>query len=607
MAGNSADARSQYQARRDAAKALAQRLGRRDAWVANARLVTFLGALVLAGLTWAGKVPRASGWAALGCFGLFLAAAVAHDHVLSAARRARGRVALNERGLLRLDDRFAELPGDGARFAEPGHPYAGDLDVFGPASLFQRLDATATRFGEQELVRWLKAPAPPDRIAARQEAVRELAPLLDLRQDVEVEGRLVSEEKPDPARLIAWAEGPSSFANPGFRLVAWALPAWTALAWLAAQEGLVPSWSWAVPLALQALIVAVTARAVGRVYARVSAPGEKLLRFERLFEALERFEPRCALLQGLSERTKVGGAAPSRQLARLARALSYLQAREQPLFHLLVNVVLLWDLHWVSALERWRQASGPRVRGWFEVLGTFEALSSLAGLAFENPAWAFPQVVEGPARLVAEGLGHPLLPGARRVVNDVALPSPGTVLLVTGSNMAGKTTLLRTLGVNAVLAQAGGPVCAGAMTLSPLQVATSMRVQDSLSRGLSFFYAELERLKAVLDRVALGPSLVLLDEVLQGTNTAERQAASRAIVRKLVDLGALGGIATHDLGLTSLEAETGGRVRNVHFTDHIRDGEMTFDYKMLPGVVATTNALALLARVGIDVDLPPRP
>ncbi|HEY3449897.1 MAG TPA: DNA mismatch repair protein MutS [Myxococcales bacterium] len=597
-------AREAYRTRLDQATQLAQLLERKSFWLANARLVTFLGAAGVGLAVWAGKLPSAALGGALGSFLLFLGAAVAHDRVMNAQRRAHGRAELNRRGLLRLDDRFSELPETGARFADPAHPYSGDLDLFGPASLFQRLDATATRHGEDELVRWLRAGAPAGEIPARQEALRELAPQVDLRQAIQVEGQLLSKEKPDPSRLLGWAEGSAELSWGGWRVIAWALPCCTALGWLASEFGLAPNLAWAIPLAIQIVLVVATARSVARLYGRLRAPGEKLLRYERLFEAVEKLEPKSPLLRALVERTRVDDTPPSVQLGRLGRALAYLQAREQPLFHLPVNLLFLWDLHWATSLERWRDRSGTRLRGWFEAVGTLEALSSLAGFAFENPGYAWPTVADDETRLVAEALGHPLLPGARRVDNDVELGAPGTVLLVTGSNMAGKTTLLRAMGVNAVLAQAGAPVCARSMTLSPLQVATSMRIQDSLAQGLSFFYAELERLKKVLDLCKTRPSLFLLDEVLQGTNTAERQAASRAIVRRLVELGAVGGIATHDLGLTTLQEETGGKVKNVHFTDRIVDGEMTFDYRLRPGVVSTTNALALLAKVGIDIQVP---
>ncbi len=594
------DARTEYTQLKSEAETEALRLERRSFWLSNLRLVTFLGALALGGLGWAGKLPH-GGWFALASGIAFVAFAVLHDRTSSAERRARLRARLNEIGLLRLDDRFSELPEDGARFVERDHPYVADLDLFGPASLFQRLDATTTRWGEAELVRWLKSPAAPAEVAARQEAVRELAPQVRFRQDLEVEGRMLAQAKPEPTKLLAWAEGESAFAHPAFLWASRILPAWTVLGWLAATFADLPGTLWHVPVVLQTLLFMATAKKVAAVFGRVSSPHEKLLRFEELFAVVERLVPQSPRLQALAGKLRTEGAPPSKQMRRLGRAISFLEMRGQPLFHLPINVFFLWDLHWVCSLERWRRTSGARLRGWFEALGDLEALSSLAGFAFESPDFCWPEVKEGPARFESEGLGHPLLPAARRVVNDLSLPSPGSVLLVTGSNMAGKTTLLRTAGINAVLAQAGGPVCARSLSMSPLGVASSMRVQDSLARGLSFFYAEVYRLKSVLDRCAAGPTLFLLDEVLQGTNTAERQTASKAIILRLSELGAIGGVATHDLGLTALEQQTGGRVRNVHFTDRIQDGEMTFDYRMRPGVVATTNALALLAKVGIEV------
>ena len=516
-------------------------------------------------------------------------------------KRARLKAKVNERGLARLEDRFGELPEDGERFVDPEHPYSSDLDLFGKSSLFQLLDATTTRHGEETLARWLRGPAPIDEAVRRQEAVKELAGQLDLRQQMEVEGRLLAAQKPDPARLLAWAEGASTFASPAWRIVAFALPAWTLAAFFASRADLVSPVAWVLPLLLEVLLTLATARGVASVWRRVSSPGEKLLSFEDLFAAVEKLDPQCPRLRSLFERLKVEGAPPSTQMRRLGRILGYLAAREQPLFHLPLNVILLWDLHFAHALERWRASSGPKLRGWFEALGELESFSSFAGFSYENPGYAFASLEAGAARLNACGLGHPLLSAKARVVNDVLLPAPGSVLLVTGSNMAGKTTLLRTLGVNAVLALAGAPVCARSLSLTLLSVTTSMRVQDSLARGLSFFYAELQRLKGVLDRCQAQPSLFLLAEVLQGTNTAERQAASRAIVKKLVEIGALGAIATHDVALTALEAETAGKVRNVHFTDRIENGEMTFDYLLKDGVVSTTNALELLKRVGIDI------
>jgi DNA mismatch repair ATPase MutS len=263
----------------------------------------------------------------------------------------------------------------------------------------------------------------------------------------------------------------------------------------------------------------------------------------------------------------------------------------------------MWDVHCAFALLGWRARAGERVRAWLDALGEVEALGSLAGFAFEHPAFAWPELTPGPL-LEARAVGHPLLPEARRVGNDVRLPVAGRALVVTGSNMSGKSTMLRALGVNAVLAFAGAPVCAVTMRIGAARVATSMRIEDSLEEGVSHFYAELRRLKRVLDwagEKGRPPVLFLLDEILHGTNSRERVLGACAVVRELVGCGALGAVSTHDLGITALERELGGKVENVHFEEQVEGEAMTFDYVLRPGIVQSSNALRLMRAVGIAV------
>jgi DNA mismatch repair ATPase MutS len=256
----------------------------------------------------------------------------------------------------------------------------------------------------------------------------------------------------------------------------------------------------------------------------------------------------------------------------------------------------------VLALENWQRRSGSTARAWLLGLGEIEALSSFATLAYEEPDFTFPEVSDGPGVYVAEQLGHPLLDAAQRVANDVALPEPGTALLVTGSNMSGKSTLLRTVGTNAVLALAGAPVRAHHLKLSPLVVGTSMRIQDSLQEGTSRFYAEIQRLRQLVD-LAQGPVplLFLLDEILHGTNSHDRRIGAEAIVRGLLARDAIGLVTTHDLTLTQIADNLAPRAMNVHFEDHLENGTMSFDYRMRPGVVEKSNALALMRSVGLEV------
>jgi DNA mismatch repair ATPase MutS len=286
------------------------------------------------------------------------------------------------------------------------------------------------------------------------------------------------------------------------------------------------------------------------------------------------------------------------------------KARQNEVFRIFIAPVLLWDLNCVLSLERWRLRVGKEVRAWFDVLGEFEAIASLAGYAFECPAHAMPELAPG-ASFVAKSLGHPLLPDDKRVDNDVTIVGPGYGLLVTGSNMSGKSTLLRAIGINAVLALAGGPVCARALTLGEVRVATSMRIKDSLEQGVSHFYAELQKLKRVIDMARTqegGTLLFLLDEILHGTNSRERILGARAIVRELLSRGAMGAVSTHDLGISDLEQELektgGGTLKNVHFQEQVEGDTMTFDYRLRDGIVQSSNALRLMRLVGIDVVRP---
>jgi DNA mismatch repair ATPase MutS len=273
-----------------------------------------------------------------------------------------------------------------------------------------------------------------------------------------------------------------------------------------------------------------------------------------------------------------------------------------PQLHAVFNILILWDLHWLFRLERWRSELGGRVRGWFESLAQLESLCSLAALAHDRPQFTFPDLAPIGPVFIAKGLGHPLLDNPVR--NDVDIPGPRHALIITGSNMSGKSTLLRSIGTNAVLALTGAPVCAQSLEVSELRVLTSMHVRDSLEHGVSHFYAEVQRIKAVLDAAAAanGRALFLLDEILWGTNTRERQIASREVLRLLLKTGASGAVSTHDLSLASLEQELGSRVRNFHFKDQLVDGEMTFDYRLRDGVLDSTNALRLLRRMGIAIE-----
>jgi DNA mismatch repair ATPase MutS len=336
----------------------------------------------------------------------------------------------------------------------------------------------------------------------------------------------------------------------------------------------------------------------------VSARESTATRWRAMITAIEREAVAAPLLLGLRDRLAGGGRHASAEIAAFEHIVGFVDARRNEMFRFLIGPLLMWDVHCAWALLRWRARAGSRLRGWLDALGEIEALASLGAFAFEHPDFAWPEPTAQPM-LDAGSLGHPLIADDRRVGNDVRLPSAGRALVVTGSNMSGKSTLLRAIGVNAVLAFAGAPVCARTMRIGPARVATSMRVDDSLEQGVSHFYAELRRLKQVIDLARepnrVQPVFFLFDEILHGTNSRERVIGACAVVRELLALGALGAVSTHDLGITALERELGGSVENVHFEEQVAGDAMTFDYVLRPGIVQSSNALRLMRAMGIDV------
>ena len=622
------EAASEYARRRDVAAADASALGRRAGVLSLCRVLAVLAALGLAaGAQW-GNLGL-YGWASsAACAVAFLALALVHDGVLTRKTHAQAVLAWNEEGLARLEHRWMHDPRAIDPKPDDAHPYAGDLDVFGRGSLMQSLDTTRSREGRALLAAWLSTPADAAEISLRQACARDLAPRVDLREDLAVEGALVSAEPPDVAPLLAWAEGASG-APPSTLLViiALALPALTLTLLIAGATLPVPRALWVVTLGAQVLL---TMRYRALVTGAIGAASEHhhtLARYQRMLAIVEsaRFDaaPLETLRAQLTGRQSADASSPSSdgatvELRRLGRIVGFVDARQNEVFRLFIGPLLNWDLNCALALEGWRRRAGAHIRRHLAALARIEALCALGARAYERPDDAWPDVTDGACTPVLEGieLGHPLIERSKVVRNDVTLDAQGSVLLVTGSNMSGKSTLLRAIGTNVVLALAGAPVRAKSMRLAAFEVHTSMRVRDSLSEGVSHFLAELRRLKEVVDAAdaaasrQVRPVLFLLDEILHGTNSRERHLGARAIVRHLVAQHACGAVSTHDLALGALETELPGHVRNVHFREQIEaaptGGEtMTFDYHLRPGVVTSSNALRLMRMVGIEIAIPP--
>jgi len=533
----------------------------------------------------------------LALFGALLAV---HVRLIDALTRVERAERFYRRGIERFEGNWQGKGRTGDRFFDRDHPYARDLDLFGKGSLFELLDITVSPWGTKTLASWLKHPAALEEVRLRQQAVSELRPLVDLRERVASEPA-EEDEISDPEALEKWAGAPPLLTSGAARRAALALGALTttlAVLWLASSVDRV---AFLMALAASASFGLFFRPRTSAVHSAAEAPSRDLSVLASLLEILEREGFAAEHLKALQNRLSSDGEPASVRIRRLARLIEYLDARRNMLFAPLA-ALLLWGTQFAFAIEAWRRSSGPQVPRWLAAVGELDALLALASFGFENPEDVFPSTTEKEALFDAEGLGHPLIPPDRLVRNDVKLGGELRLLVVSGSNMSGKSTLLRSVGINTVLALAGAPVRARRLALSRLRVAASIRIEDSLQEGISHFYAEILRLRQGME-LAKGEIAVLflLDEILHGTNSHDRRIGAEAVVRGLVDRGAIGFITTHDLALSRLAETMPGRATNVHFEDHIEDGKIRFDYRMREGVVKKSNALELMRGIGLEV------
>ncbi|WP_375438155.1 DNA mismatch repair protein MutS [uncultured Hymenobacter sp.] len=521
---------------------------------------------------------------------------------------------INQDELDRLTGKLTDFD-PGLRYLDAQHPYAADLDVFGAHSLFQLLNRATTRLGHDWLADWLLHPAKPAEVQARQQATAELAPDVTWLQEWQARARHFPRQQADPRQFSAWLARPDFFAGkPWLKPLLVLLPLLVVvgvLAWLL-------DFGFYALVAVQLVIGLLNGRlaAVRNEYAEQATAMRDALRATQaqlaLFEQdpdrtwqAPRLQQLLATLQAASH-----GAAATQRLGQLSRVAGLFRGREHPLGAVLLNSLLLWDLHAVWQLERWKRGLGPELTTVLEVQAELEALVSLAGWQFANPSYVVPEISSELLEVTATELGHPLIFNAKRVTNDFHTVGLAQTVVVTGSNMAGKSTFLRTLGLNMVLALAGGVVCARHFRVSPAQVFTAMRTQDNLAESTSSFYAELKRLRLLLDlssqqaapNDASLPVFYLLDEILKGTNSLDRHRGARALLRQLHQRRAAGLVSTHDLELAALEEEWPGQVRNFSFNSTFSGGQIHFDYHLTPGPCRSFNASQLMQLMGIEVD-----
>jgi hypothetical protein len=598
MAQMSVDPAHEYRTRLADRRTVELQLAKRDQLLSHARLITFVAGGLLAILWWRTSVPV---WCLAFPAIAFVVLLYRHDRVIRAHQTAQRSIVFYERGIARLEDLWAGTGESGERFRNERHLYANDLDLFGHGSLFELLSIARTQAGEAQLAAWLTEPASADEVRARQEAVTELTPALDLREDMALAGAEFARACVNTDLLIGWAERAPILGPRWLRGVATLLT--TCAVGSVAYASITGDYAYLVAMLLiEAAFSIPLRRRVHQTLHAADASARDLDVLVHVLNRLEREEFTAARLTALSRQLGTTDVPASVAIGRLRRLVE-LHDWQHNQFFAPVAATLLWGTHLAWATEAWQRTHGREVRTWLSTVGEFEALSSLSAYRYEHPADVWPEIVTEGAGFEGVGLGHPLLPATRMVRNDVRLWGETRLLVVSGSNMSGKSTLLRTVGINAVLALMGAPVRATSLRITPLAIGATLRIQDSLQEGRSRFFAEISRVRDLSD-TARGPVplLFLLDELFHGTNSHDRLAGASGVLRSLLDRGAIGMITTHDLALTAVADGLSPRAMNVHFEDHFEGGEIEFDFLMKPGPVTRSNALALMRAVGLDVD-----
>ena len=602
MPSNNTSPSEEYKKRQQAREAQVAHFEKLHIRFGNLRLLVVIATLVAA---WFSLHRDAfSPWWLLLALPMFLAIAVLHARVMRKRTCAERAVNFYRDGLARVEDRWVspDQPGTGqtgARIDVHSSLYATDLDLFGQASLFELLSLARTRIGEDTLAAWLLAPSPIAEITRRHEAVAELRDRLDLREDVAILGEdLKVGIQPDA--LTQWAEAPNQLTHSWLRWLSLLLviaAITTAIVW--AQFG--AKTPFFTVIIIETIIAASLRKRTAAVLHATEHALEDLQLLSSLLARLEREEFKTPRLETLKAELSSHHVAASQAIARLRTIVENIDSLENPIMRAL-NIPLMYAVQVAYAAEAWRGAHGAAVRLWLKATGEVEALLSLSGYSYEHPADPFPEFVGGPPCFNAEQLGHPLIPTAKCVRNNVSVCGETRVLLISGSNMSGKSTLMRAVGINTVLAMAGAPVRARRLQLTPLHLGASILINDSLQEGSSRFYAEITRLRQICDLAEKNPPvLFLLDELLQGTNSKDRLIGAEGVVRSLLASGAIGLISTHDLALTNIGEQRDTRLHNVHLQDAIVDGKMKFDFKLQDGVVTKSNGIELMRLIGLKV------
>ncbi|MBN1225094.1 MAG: hypothetical protein JXB23_17730 [Candidatus Aminicenantes bacterium] len=535
---------------------------------------------------------------------IFLTAAIIHENFIKKKTFIQTLKTVNEEEIKSLKHDFPDYsPGDS--FADPDHAYSSDLDMFGERSIFHFLNRATTGMGCRCLSERLKSLPQANespKIIETQKAVAELSGMIDLRQQVQAQGKLV-EDSQERLEAITDLINERAFILPNRKLIRFMhIMPFSTLGFIGLIAAGLPWPVILIPMIIQHILNRRYREKLTLLY-QMSMKNAGILRnYSLIIREIEQGNYTCEVLKKIGDSLHHEGKSASIYIRKISSLVGYLELRRNGLLHPILNTLFLWDLHWTYRLEKWKDTVAAHVPGWFEAIGLFEALSSFACLHFNHPNWTLPELSEADFVFQAGNLGHPLIQDDNRVGNDIDFSGKGKIWIITGPNMSGKSTLLKTIGVNMVLALAGAPVCAAKCLISPFKLYTNLKVSDSLDKNLSLFYAELQRLKMVIDAVSEYERVFfLLDEMLKGTNALDRQAGALALLKQLANSHADGLVATHDLELTKLEEAFPENIRNFHFDGYIEGDKLLFDYKLKQGKCESFNALILMRKMGIDV------
>lgn len=588
-----------YQSREAEFSASADRLRKLSDRLSMARLAAFAGGLVLFAILLSFSVIAAVATLAVALI-LLAWLVIKYETTEKSRKRYLHLAEINRLELKCLEGDFSSFK-TGEEYIERDHPYSYDLDIFGKASLFQYIGRTTSRPASDLLAEYLKQPAAREKILLRQEAVAELQPLTDWRQEMMTLGYLNAGAGNDPEPLMQWLESDDLFRKTVRERIFTGCLSLLALAAVISVITGVPEAILAPVFVVNFLFYFTRFKRISKLQEQVSRSSDLLKAYSAIIKLIENRNFTSPLLLKLQSAFRDDIAASDR-IGQLSKLVGRLDWRLNMLISGPLNLLFFTDIHFCLALESWKRAHASRIPGWFASMAEFEVLASLANMAFNNPGWVFPQMTDDYFVFRAEEMGHPLIPAARRISNDFAAEGAGKAIIVTGSNMSGKSTFLRTCGVNTVMAFAGAPVCASAFTVSHARLHSSMRISDSLEENISSFYAELRRLRAIISGAESDPKVfLLLDEILRGTNSDDRYTGSVALLRQLTGYGSVVMVATHDLRLAGMEQELPDAIENYHFDVKVSGEELFFDYRLTPGICSSFNASLLMKKMGIRV------